>query len=784
MFILDVERIETHGLGEFRASGSIRLLAPVGNELMAADYAALDLTDGDRVSVPVQLFREDLFRNPGAASCIELLDQQGIDATGTIKSPLLVEKLTGEARFLPLIWIGEQRQKLILEFNRLFDSSTAGTLAASMLGNKYHLDRDTAEVYREGGTFHVLVISGLHITFIGGLLLLVVRRFTRSGAYQFAIVSTLLWIYAIIVGADVPVVRASLMFSILLFSRVIHRQRDLINSFALSAVILLAWRPSDLFEASFQLTFASVGSIVIMAFPLIEKLRAIGSWTPGATQPFPPNVPKLLRRFCETLYWDDALWKIEQSRQIWSAGIFKAPLLAWPRLFDLRKAAAYMFEGLMVSLIVQVWLLPLSVIYFHRFAPISIILNLWVGPLIAIESFVALAAVIVARLSSTAAVPFVHLTESINWALLALPHYAIDFTWASWRVPVAPNLHWVYPFSLLAVSALGITIFRWQPFRFTQGRRAVNYTLAGFVFILVVCGTALIVFHPGSSPEPDGRLRLDFLDVGQGDATLITFPNGATMLIDGGGKPNFGRGDDEEEEFEPDLPRIGEVVVSEFLWESGRSHIDYIVATHADADHIQGLVDVASNFSVGKVLVPRLATGDDDFDRLVSVISKKKIPIEVLRAGSVVEIGGVQIQILWPPSSISIPASSENDGSLVLKLNFGTRSILMTGDIERSAETQLFNQGAPLRADVVKVPHHGSRTSSTQAFVDAVDPDVAVIPVGNRSRFGHPHSEVLSRWLNAGAWVVKTGESGTITVSTDGADLCVRGFSGIVPQCQ
>ncbi len=211
-------------------------------------------------------------------------------------------------------------------------------MIASLLGNKHFLDKSSAEVFREGGTFHILVISGLHITFIGGLLLLLVRIFARNKLMQFVVVSSFLWIYTIAVGAEVPVVRASLMFTILLFSHVIYRTSSLVNSLGACALLLLVWRPQDLFGPSFQLTFVSVAAIVVMGFPLIEKLRSIGSWTPTIEAPFPPFVPNWLKRLCETIYWREEAWRIEAKRHVWSANLFKSP---YRRMTRIRSRAAF-----------------------------------------------------------------------------------------------------------------------------------------------------------------------------------------------------------------------------------------------------------------------------------------------------------------------------------------------------------------------------------------------------------------------------------------------------------
>lgn len=671
-----------------------------------------------------------------------------------------------------------------------------------MLGDKYFLDKPTAEVFRTGGSFHVLVISGLHITFAGGLALFFVGFFTEKRLWRFLIVCAFLWTYALAVGANVPVVRAALMFTILLFSRVIYRQATLLNALGACAFVLLVWRPNDLFSQSFQLTFTSVAALVAIAFPLLAKLNAVGSWTLSADAPAPPRVPVWLKRFCETFYWRDIVWQIESERNVWSANLFKAPFVKWSPHSRAQTVLRYTFEAILVSMIVQLCLLPLMVVYFHRVSFAGILLNLWVGIIIAIESFTAIFAVLLAQISQILAFPFIKITEFFNWLLIAVPRLFVEGNWTSFRVPHYSSgaLKSIYFLYFLPVIVLALLLYNWKPFEITKNGKPktengkhffgkfdfssknaflVKAALASFVILF-----ALIVFHPRSAPAPDGRLRVDFLDVGQGDAALITFPGGETMLVDGGGKMNFGaqiikrddEGGEEKEIFEPDTQSVGEAVVSEFLWEKGYDSIDYILATHADADHIQGLRDAAKNFRVRGALFGAMPLKNAEFAATYEILQKREVPVVKIGRGDVLTFGDVKIEVLAPEKSDAPDAPSGNNQSIVLRLNYGARKILLTGDIEKEAEMQLLNAPEQLRADVVKVAHHGSRTSSIQEFVGATGAKLAVISVGQTSQFGHPHGEVVERWRSSGARVITTGERGTISVSTDGKDLQMKTF--------
>jgi competence protein ComEC len=784
---LSAENIRYRG-SDRAASGDVRIFVPRPpdvnsvSEISNLNDAGLrseisNLKYGSRIRAVCALEREDEFLNPGVQRKSEILDRIGVDATCSVKNPLLIEHLADESVFRPLAWVYGRRSQLIDAIRANLGPRSAGVMIASLLGDRHFLDKETADLFRDGGTFHILVISGLHITFIDGLLLLFLRQLTRNRRLQFAATNAVLWAYTLAVGADVPVVRAALMFTVVSFSYVIYRSGNLLNSLGLCGLILLVWRPSDLVNPSFLLTFVSVAAILACAYPLIDTLRQIGTWTPNRATPFPPNVPLRIRRFCETLYWNEDAWKIESKRNMWSAGLSKSPYLPH-RIHGLsQRVIRYGFEGILFSLIVQIWMLPLSVVFFHRVSVVSVLLNLWVGFFIALESFAAVAGALAGHFSSLLAAGFFRFAEVFNWTVLALPQLFSDNGIASFRLPSYSGFGWVlYLLYFVPIVILAIGADKWRPFdlkpRFAGVTRRM---LISALAVLVVLG-GVIIFHPFSCTPPDGRLHIDFLDVGQGDGALVTFPDGQTLLVDGGGRINYQKSGEDGDNFQPDVRGIGEAVVSEFLWNRGYSWIGHVLATHADADHIQGLTDVARNFGVGSAIFGRAPMSDPDFAELEAVLRRRGIPVENVYRGDRLVFGDVAVDVLYPPESADLNAISDNDNSVVLRIVYGSRVFLLTGDIERTAEAALVAGGGTLTADLVKVAHHGSRTSSTQPFVDATGAKFAVISVGRSSPFGHPHPEVVERWKAAGAAVMTTGERGTISVSTDGVDLEVRRF--------
>ncbi len=772
---------------ERAVSGQVALFAPVRERAARAEYERLELRYKARVRVMTVLNRTDNFRNPGVSPLTEYLERRDLDATGTIKSPLLIERLDDERVFLPLALLYEWRQRVLAEIDEKFSPSTGGVLKAALLGNRYHLSRGTSERFREGGTFHVLVISGLHISFIGGLILFLMQRVTKRRVWQFAVSVAFLWAYTLAVGAEVSVVRAALMFTLVALAPVLHRRARSLNALGGATLLLLVWRPADLFDPSFQLTFLSVLAIIVISWPLIERLRDVGAWHPTRERPYPPICPRPLRLLAETLYWSERDWRREMAESSYSYRLFKTPLAARLEKLHVQRILRYAFNAIVVSTSVQLVLLPLLVLYFHRLSFASLVLNIVVGALMVLLSLVALAALLLSQLSAWLSAPFFRLAEGLNWLMVHSVDPFASAGVASIRLPEYtgwPSV--IYFLYYVPLVALAVTLARWNPLarasEINEERKSWLLIRPKPAVIALAVMLVLIVAHPFSAGRPDGRLRIDFLDVGQGDAALVTMPDGTTLLIDAGGRPRFDytrqseREDEGKEAFERDTRSIGEGVVSEYLWWRGLDRVDYILATHAHADHLDGLNDVARNFRVRAAIVARAPASDSEFARFAMTAQKNNVPVRLVGRGDVLRFGMVEAEVLWPPRTENTNAPSGNDESLVLRLRFGNRVFLLTGDIEKDAEAALTNSQDDLRCDVLKVAHHGSKTSSTEAFVEKTKPGYVVISVGLNSVFGHPHKEVLERWQASGAQILTTGQNGTITISTDGSDLKLETF--------
>ena len=779
---LNAQRVRNKGI-EYEAGGKVLLTARLSTDQLKSEYDALELRHGARLRVLVTLDREDNFRNPGVMPSTEYLEREGYDATGVIKSPLLIERLDDERVFLPLAALYYWREHLQRRIYTLFSPETAGVLDAALLGNHYNISLGAAERFRAGGTFHVLVISGLQIAFIGGLVLLVVRWFTKRRILQVTVGAIFLWGYTIAVGADASVVRSAFMFTVVLWAPLVARRANTLNSLGGAATALLVWRPDSLFDPSFQLTFLSVLSIVTIAVPLISQMQQVGSWRPTHETPYPP-ARSWFRTLSETLFWSESDWKAEMVASNINYRLFKATWASRLEQWRLQKLLRLVWSAIVTSASVQVGMLPLMIIYFHRVSFASLLLNIFVGGLMALLVLVALAATLVSILGSGLAAPLKMITEKINWLMI---HSVDPFSWLGVDYARLPHYRgWmagVYLLYFLVLVYLVIAFRSWKPLRLretanrnmTLARRSVAVATAGFLLLVLI-----IVVHPFSADRRDGKLHIDFLDVGQGDSALVTMPDGTTLLIDGGGRPNIDwqqNADlDEGESFERDARSVGERVVSEYLWARGLDRIDYVLATHADADHIDGLNDVARNFKVRGAIVGRTPIDDPGYRQFAETMREMRVPVERIGAGDLMQFGEVTAQVLWPTASGDETSPSRNNDSVVLRFNFGGNFILFTGDVEREAELAILAKGLDLRSDLVKVAHHGSKTSSVEQFVDASRPETAIISVGRTSIFGHPNKDVVERWRASGAQVMTTGEKGTISVVADGRDLSISSF--------
>jgi competence protein ComEC len=381
------------------------------------------------------------------------------------------------------------------------------------------------------------------------------------------------------------------------------------------------------------------------------------------------------------------------------------------------------------------------VVYFHRIGFSGVSANTIVVPLMCAVIPVGFIAIFTG---------WAWVAKVAGW-LLAASHAAVD-----WHMHVEPN--WRIPDPPLWLGiAIGAGLIA-AALASRAGR--LWFTAAGGVLAVLL---ALLLGHPFAPEIARNTLEMTVVDVGQGDSILLTFPDGKLMLVDGGGIPTFGRR-------APAQMDIGEDVVSPYLWDRLIGRINVMVCTHAHADHIGGLPALLENFHAGE-----LWTGANSENpawcALRERARKDGVRIVPLHRGQRFRYGGAELEVLAPAVDYVAKETPHNNDSLAFRVTFGRHSFLLSGDIERQVEAELVAEGLLRKTDVLKVPHHGSKTSSTAAFLNLLRPAFAVMSAGFENSYGHPHPDVLQRYEERQTCVLRTDLDGLVTVRSDGRRL-------------
>jgi competence protein ComEC len=716
-----------------------------------------DLHAGDEVAVLTEAKRPQVYRDDGAFDRRTYLAQQNIDLLATLRDPELLERLSAPA---PTIGtrVARARSSLRQEIDTLFEKTpqVAGVLRAMLLGDRSFVDRSEATDFQKTGVFHVLVVAGLHVGALAAFLFWAGRRLRLSMKCSIAFTLTLVFAYVAVVEQRPPVLRAAMMTAIVVVGAFFFRRLDLLNSAALAALILLVAKPLAIRDSSFQLTFVAVGCIAGLALPWLERnvqpyARAIPGWRDvtrdAAHQPRQAQFRIDLRALA---HWvSEALpHRLGQPAENAITGGIAISLRIW--------------ELFVLSLVLQIGMLPLMARDFHRVTLAGPLANLTAVPMVGVVvplGFLTLASgLLFPALARILALPLAWLTL----LLIRVVQWFAHFPRWSYRIPGPPWSLVLFFFFLLVLSAAAFRLNRWP------GRYATSALCAGLLTSSVV-----IAVFPFAPRRSRGKLEVTVLDVSQGDSLLVVFPRGKTLLIDGGGAFGGFAGQEERAGTDP-----GEEAVSPYLWSRGFQKLDVVALTHAHQDHVGGLTAILQNFRVGTLWLGR-EVASPALAKLEALAREKKIPVAHETKGRKFSWDGADGEFLWPKILTNEAAlGAKNNDSLVLRLRYGNRSVLLPGDAEEQAEREMLVENGEniLGADVLKVGHHGSKNSTTPEFLAAVHPRVAVISAGEDNPYGHPNQELLKRLGQNGARILRTDRDGAVHVLTDGIRLEISCF--------
>ncbi|MFQ5841642.1 MAG: DNA internalization-related competence protein ComEC/Rec2 [Thermodesulfobacteriota bacterium] len=688
------------------------LIKARGKVLISVKEYRGGLRYGDRIRFIAKLYHPRNFNNPGGFNYRRFLACKGIWITG------YVEKDTGIATvargkgnaFLQLIEAWRERIRALLEKSAPVE--TRGIMKALILGEREGIPEEVKEEFIVAGVAHIIAISGLHMGIIALVVFLLMKWSLRRSEIlaltlniqKISALATIppLVLYTFIAGARISTIRAAIMIVIYLISILLDRQRNLYNTLAVAALLILLVSPTSLLDVSFQLSFVAVLAILYLV--------------PRFSEFLPKPHPLLLK-------------KPSPSRAI------------------LSHLKAFLF----VSLAAMVGTWPLVAYYFNRMSVIGLLSNLIIVPLAGFVVIMGLITSLVALIWSPLSPLLVTLTSAPSYLVLKVVHLFASIPHASHYV-VTPTPFEIGLFSLLILHLANL--------------KKIKRLLPISILLLVVIVGDISYWYVQTHLTKE--LRVAFIDVGQGDSVLVEFPGGKRMLIDGGG-------------FYDDSFDVGRNVVAPVLWGKKIATLHYVVLTHSHPDHFNGLKFIASSFRVDEFWENVQDYSSVPYLELKDIVARRRIHrITVHDASAPRLVNGVKVEVFNPPQPWMIhgrnPWSQTNNRSIVLKITYKNYRFLLTGDIEREAEAQLVKSGKDLRSDVLKVPHHGSQTSSTRKFLEAVNPSHALFTVGFRNIFNLPSPKVLNRYERAGCRISRTDRDGAVMFETDGEKLSVITF--------
>ncbi len=700
---LDVSRVN----GRLAAGGArVTVLG------MAADEAAVQWRAGRRVRLPAVLRRPAFYQDPGVADEARALARRGIVLVGSVKSASLVDVVDragriDEAAAAARRWARTRLGRFVGRWSR----QSAAIAAAILIGDRSGLSDEDQRRLQEAGTYHVIAISGGNIAILTTLLL-VGLRMVRLPARVAALVATaVLLFYGRLTGNSPSVSRAVLAASVFLAGRVLDHRGPPLNALSVAAIAAVGYSPLVVFDAGFILSFGASLGILVGAPRLLASVR--GARQPAAASPV---------------------------RRRSAAARFR------------KTVAAPGVALLAATVCAELAILPVGAAVFSRVTFAGLILNFAAIPLMTVVQAASMATLGVAALAWIAGAPAADgMARLAGW----VTHEA-----ASWLVrsaglvDVAPWLSrdvlspgWPLILAYYAAALMWLT------------KRGAPAGLAALAIVvgLILAGPPVLARGAVSPPRP-GWLRVVFLDVGQGDATLVRLPDGDAMLVDAGGVAGTS--------FD-----IGERVVAPALRALGVWRLDTLVLTHGDPDHIGGAPTILRRFRPISVWEGVPVPPHVKLREVEEAVGLAGAAWRDVQSGDRERRGAVEIRVLHPPSPDWERQRVRNDDSIVLELRLGDVSVILPGDVGAEGERAVIPRLAPARLSVLKAPHHGSLTSSTPAFIAAVRPAAVIFSAGRDNRFGHPAPAVVDRYRTAGAAIFRTDRDGAIVLDTDGRSI-------------
>ena len=637
-------------------------------------------------------------RNPNGFNQELFFNAKGIASAVRIRKLSDIEKIgVGGPIWMRAAY--RARQGLLARLSSALSPPNDALLAGILIGERRAIPEEILEAFRDGGVIHVLVVSGANFALIVSIAYMLLRAAGAPLRAVYAVSLLLCWAFAAFVGSHPSVARAGTLIALFMLGRLLNREADLMNLLAASGLALLIYRPANMFDIGFQLSFAATFGIVFF----------LPKWNDALEQ----TRLRLLKRPGGKLLWT---WGVQTALVSFAAHIATMPIIG----FHFQKAYLAGFAANLI-VVAMIALITASGIVTAAAALLWEPIGRFYGG--------------TTELGFDLLLPIVRAFSEMPYAVLNAPR-----TWGAY--------YFVCLFLLVSITYA----------------RSVQMRLREWTLLAGAC--ALLLAQSLIADAPNGLLETTFLDVGQGDAVFIQLPDNTRILIDAGAASEFWDN--------------GERVVVPYLLSRGIDRLDTALISHADNDHSGGIPYVVRNLHIDTVLGAPPGKSE-----LVEEAARERGSQVRYGAGETIAEGmsggkPFSVKTLYPRSEeeVNLEDSNDNADSFVVMLEYGDCRILMTGDIDAQTEEELTRRHhcgeIDLSADILKTPHHGSKSSSGEPFLRAVSPRAAVISAGRGNIYGHPHPSVLERHAALGIQTYRTDLSGAVRILTDGQRIWVK----------